>query len=321
MRALGKAVAITIIMLCMTCFAANQKQWLVVEDPPASSVDDAYSEFPRLLLMQISKAGLFRCVDRATYRTQAKELALGDGGDAEFSSAGYCISWVVRSRATARGNILTVSLGYNDIGKSGNNELLQSEDVMVYEWKLNGEDLLTAAARKSARAILFRLMPPQVIEVVKLKSGKTKVVVDCGKDFLSEGDRIKFVRIKTSPRGVKVSSQVGTGVVRSTRSDVSDIQLQGGVAVENDSIEIIDRDTPSDLSLCPVCDGKKKLRIDVKCDGCNGQGKLWHIRGRRRTLQPCQECHGKGTRSMDKICDECGGSGKSTYTKGINRRR
>ena len=59
-----------------------------------------------------------------------------------------------------------------------------------------------------------------------------------------------------------------------------------------------------------TCDGKKKMRIDVKCDGCNGQGKLWHIRGRRRTLQPCQECHGKGTRSMDKICEECGGSGK-----------
>lgn len=309
MKTIKMIIVLTSMMLCVSG-SAKQKQWLVVEDPPSPSRDNSYNEFPRLLLMQISKAGLFRCVDRATYRTQTKELALGDGGDAEFSSAGYCISWVIRSRDTARGAIMTISLGYNNIGKNGNNELEQSEDVMVYEWKLNGEDLLTAAARKSARAILFRLMPPQVVEVAKLKSGKTKAVVDCGKDFLSSGDKVKFVRVKTSQRGVRISNQVGTGIVRSTSVDSSALQLLNGAVAENDNIEFVDNDVPSDLSLCPVCDGKKKMRIDVKCDGCNGQGKLWHIRGRRRTLQPCQECHGKGTRSMDKICEECGGSGK-----------
>ena len=309
-----KKLIMSIMVVLATCFSANAdrqgKKWLVIEDAP-SNIRGAHVDFPRLLLMQISKAGLFRCVDRATYRTQAKELALGDGGDVNFSAAGYCISWVVRTKDTARGKILTVSVGYNNIGKSGNNELLQSEDVLVYERNLKGEDLLTAAAKKCARAILFRLMPPQIVEVKILKSGKTSATVDYGKDFLTIGDKVNFFRKKALKNGKEISKQVGTGVVRSVDTDFSVLQLLKGAVAEDDNVSVVDAEAEAaKAGVCPVCDGKKQIRIDVQCAGCNGQGKLWHIRGRRRTLQPCQECHGKGTRSMDKICEECHGAGK-----------
>lgn len=290
--------------------AQKPNKWLVIEDAPTGTSRE-YADFPRLLLMQISKAGVFRCVDRATYRTQSREIALGDEGDVEFKSAGYCISWVIRSRETARGSILTVSIGYNNIGRSGNNELIRSEDVVVRERSLKGEDMLTAAAKKSARAILFSLMPPQVVEVVTSKSGKKSVIVDYGKDFLTVGEDVYFVRKKESNSGKEISRKVGRGVVKSTDADSSTVLLAKGDVSENDYVSIIDEDQEAAKSgLCPVCDGKKKYKVDVKCDGCNGQGKLWHIRGRSRNLKPCQECGGKGTRSMEKICEECSGSGK-----------
>ena len=285
----------------------KKKQLLVVESPPPGA--EVYNDFPRLLLLQIAKSGTFRCIDRATYRTQKPELKLGDGGAAEFSSAGYCISWVIRSRETSGGTILTVSLGYNDITQGGNNELLQSEEVVVYDRNLKGESLISAAARKSARAILFRLMPPQVVEVSKLKSGLTKVTTDYGRDFFSVGDKVKFVKKKALKTGKEVSVQTGTGVVRAVETDSSALQLLTGKVDEEGEIEFVDAETESAKSgQCPVCGGRKKVRLTVKCMGCNGQGKLWHIRGRNRNLKPCQECNGRGTRTMDKVCDECSGA-------------
>ena len=304
-------VSVISTLICMASIAAQTpNKWLVIEDTPTGTSRE-YADFPRLLLMQISKAGVFRCVDRATYRTQSKEVALGDDGDVEFKSAGYCISWVIRPRETARGLILTVSIGYNNIGRSGNNELIRSEDVVVRERSLKGEDMLTAAAKKSARAILFSLTPPQVVDVTTSKSGKKLATVDYGKEFLSVGENVYILRKKESKNGKSISKKVGLAVVKSADLDSSTVQISKGDVAEDDYLLTIDEDQEASKSgLCPVCDGKKKYKIDVKCDGCNGQGKLWHIRGRSRNLKPCQECGGKGTRSMEKICEECSGSGK-----------
>ena len=64
-------VALSLLVSAMTCVAAikqrvangdDSKPWLVVEN----STETGYSDFPRLLVMQLAKAKLFRCVDRAT---------------------------------------------------------------------------------------------------------------------------------------------------------------------------------------------------------------------------------------------------------------
>lgn len=309
---LRKALLLVAVAGCVLLAAGAgeaKKPWLIIETPPSSAGEGTGNDalltrdFPRLLLMQISKAGVFRCADRETYRTQSKENALGDEGDIELKSAGYCISWVIRSRISPMGTTLTISLGYNNIGRNGNGELIRSEDVIVRERNVKGGDLLTAAAKKAAQAILFSLEPPEVLEVQKSKSGKsgkTEATVTYGKDFFSVGDKVYFEK-KTIKKGHTLLKKVGLGTVTSTELDTSTVLLLQGTVEEENILEMEKKD---EASVCPACNGSK--RAIVKCGTCNGIGKV-----RRRTgITACPACSGRGSLRLNGPCSACGGTGK-----------
>ena len=313
-----KVLGMALVPMCFLtpCHAADKaarKPWLVIEMPTGAEGQN-YDNFPRLLLMQISKAGMFRCVDRATYRTQTRENALGDSGDIEFKSAGYCISWVIRTKQTARGRILTVSLGYNNIGRNGNGELIKSEDVVVHEGHImNGEDLLTVAAKKAARAILFALQPPLVMEVINPNMSMPKATVDYGNDFLSVGEHVYFLR-KVERKGRAITRKIGVGKVVSAELDSSCIlveKLMGkDVIAEDDFIGLIEGSGEiGNLDVCERCNGRRKIKKELKCGQCNGQGKVWY-RKRQLALVTCPVCKGRGSRIVFEICPGCNGTGK-----------
>ena len=228
--------------LCSASETAEHKKWLVVDDMPRETNEDSpnaqqESDFPRLLIMQISKADIFRCCDRSTYKIQARELATAEDGDVEMTSAGYAISWLMRSQKTEEGDVLTVSLGYNNIGKTGNNELITSEDVVVKERDIKGIDILMEVARLSARAILFRLRPPQVIEVSEDDGDGRVATTDYGRDFFSAGEKVSFTR-KVERKGREFYKRVGVGVVVSASADTSCVQLISGTVQEDDYVEL-----------------------------------------------------------------------------------
>ena len=310
-------VVVALVVAMPIGASGKQKKWLVVEDPPRSmerDIFDEYAEFPRLLIMQISKAGVFRCCDRTTYRIQSKETALGDGGDIDFQSVGHAVSWIIRSHNTTRGKVLTVSLGYNNIGKGGNNELITSEDVVVRERNVKGKDFVTEVARKSARAILFRLSPPQVLEV----EGKERnALIDFGKDFFAVGEKVEFTR-KIERKGREISRKVGVGVITSVNADSSMARILNGMVNENDYVEIVDVEKQMvEDGRCPECQGKRKYKVEVKCDACDGQGKIRKVsygfnREVFNRLVQCRLCNGKGVRMVDKPCSECNGTGKAS---------
>lgn len=227
---------------CSAAEVAEQKKWLVVEDAVSDCKgifknDDAGKQFPRLLLMQMSKAGVFHCCDRASYKTQAKELALGENGVGEVKSVGYAISWMIRSQDAVDGKIITVSLGYIDIGKRGNNEVITSEDVVVRECDVKGVDLLTEVARRSAKAILLRLHPPQVVEVNNLPGGGVSATVDFGGDFFEVGEKISFTR-RIIRRNREISGRVGVGIVMTANQDSSIVSLLDGDVKDGDVAEV-----------------------------------------------------------------------------------
>lgn len=307
-------IAVMIFLSCMGVNGGdlNKKKWLVVENKPSDEIPTEFNDFPRLLLMQISKAGMFRCVDRTTYRTQTIEQSLGGSDEVNFISAGYCISWVVRMHETVRGQIVTASIGYNNIGKDGNNELINSEDVVVFVRSLNGVDIATKVAMKAAKAILFNLMPPQVIEVEQTKTGKRVATVDYGKEFLKEGDRVCFVRKKVSARGKIFSKKVGDGVVSSVSIESATIGVLSGDIKEDDyvSVKEIEDKELSMANLCPKCDGMKKIRKEEKCAACNGHGftRIIKQRSRRWRDVKCVHCFGRGILKKTVPCPECNGT-------------
>lgn len=310
--------ALLIKISAMAIADVKSKPLLVIEDAPANSSEGLYegtqkidvNDFPRLLLMQISKSGVFRCIDHKTYRMQARELAIGESDDATLSSAGRCISWVIRGRQGIRGTVLTVSLGYNNISQAGNGELIKSEDVVVREHGLKGSDLLVAAAKKSARAIVFGLCPSEVLEVEKTRLGKIKVIVSYGNGFFTQGDDVYFVK-KIEKKGHVIRKKIGIGTVVSTEIGTSTVILGRGSVEEGNEIELkVDDGDTKNADMCPDCGGRRTIRTEIKCGDCNGQGKLWHIKGRLRTLKPCVVCKGKGTKRIEEPCVTCGGTGR-----------
>ena len=292
---------------------SSGKPLLVIESRPSNG-EDNYTDFPRLLLNQIAKAGVFRCVDRDVYRTQAKENALGGNDDIEFKSAGYCISWRIGKTQSSRGVSLTVVLGYNNIGRTGNGELLKSEDVVVQEKQIrNGEDILSFAAKKAAKAILFCLRPPMVIEIENPNMSMPKATVDYGKDFLSVGERVCFER-KKEKRGRMISRKIAEGKVVSVTTDSSCDHVEKLLGKDNiaedDTLSLMEEMEAPLSGVCPKCNGKKKIKMEISCADCNGQGKVWRIK-RQRTLVACPICKGRGSRTVIQICPECKGTGKS----------
>jgi hypothetical protein len=294
--------------------SAEKKQWLVVENKPQGEIPPEFHDFSRLLLMKISKAGVFRCIDRSTYKTQKIELALGGTDDVDFVSAGYSISWIIRIRETPRGQIVTASIGYNNIGKDGNNELIRSEDVVVFERSLKGMDLATKVAEKASVAILFNLVPPQVLEVENAKNGKKMVVLDYGKGFLNEGDNIIFIRKKKNSRGKEFHRKIGEGVVSSVSSESAMAIVHNGEIKEGDCISVKEKEDKELLlaDSCPKCDGRKNIKKEEKCVGCNGHGftRIIKQRSRRYRDVKCNMCFGKGVKKKIVPCPECNGMGR-----------
>ena len=323
---------------CSAGAAAEQKKWLVVDDMPREAEDGlvgAHQEsvFPRLLIMQISKAGVFRCCDRSTYNIQARELAVGESGDGEMTSAGYAISWVMRSQNTEEGNVLTVSLGYNNIGKDGNNELITSEDVMVKERDVRGVDLLTEVARLSARAILFRLRPPQVVEVSADEGDGSVATIDFGRDYFSVGEKVAFTR-KVERKGREFYKRIGVGMVVSASADTSCVQLLSGTAQEDDNVELFKAERQRSsaakyvLAMCylrgedvPPDPVKAERLLQEAADGGSEKAKeeLKRLRDEHSALElaraeqekesrkeTCTSCSGNGTIE----CARCKGNGE-----------
>jgi len=300
-------------------FGTSSRPLLVVEDAPKDDSCQLFdgsdrvdvSDFSRLLLMQISKANVFRCIDRRTYRTQSKEISLGDSGDIELKSAARSISWVIRGRQGSRGATLTVSLGYNDITPKGNGELIKSEDVIVRERGLKGADLLLAAAKKAARAIVFSLKPSEVLDVEKSPSGKVKATIAYGNGFFAVGDSVYFVK-NTEKKGRSIRKKTEIGTISSVDADTAVVMLSKGTVEEGYEIELNVVDSEADKAdLCPDCDGRRKIKTQVKCGDCNGQGKLWHIKGSSRTLKPCKVCNGRCTKTVEEPCSTCNGTGRA----------
>lgn len=138
-----------------------------------------------------------------------------------------------------------------------------------------------------------------------------KAVVTYGHGFFSRGDEVYFVK-KSEKKGRVIRKKTGIGTVASVESDTSTVSVDKGIAGEGYEIVLKNDDTESQgADLCPDCDGKRTIRTEVKCGDCNGQGKLWHIKGRYRSLKPCAACRGKGTRRVEEPCETCRGSGRA----------
>ncbi len=237
--------------------AKETRPWLIVEDyyngaentgnsramRNGQNQTERFRDFSRLLLMQMAKAGRFRCKDRGSFRTQMTENALAKNPEEiQFIKAGRCITWVPRMTrerySVPEGNrtrmvesdVLTMSIGYTSLELDGNGEVMDSEDVVVRERDLGGTDLLTAVAKEAAKAILFKLAAPEVIAVMP-QDGKTLAIVDYGKDFLSRDDHVSIV-LRRELRGRFIGIEKGSGRVISADKDTSTLVLLGGEVKE-----------------------------------------------------------------------------------------
>lgn len=82
-------------------------------------------------------------------------------------------------------------------------------------------------------------------------------------------------------------------------------------------------------SICPVCNGGKKVQVEppaVKCAFCNGQGQVparsnlscWVCNGKgvvsvTPPVQTCPDCHGRGKKPCESLyCPRCRGVGVVT---------
>ena len=237
--------------------AKETRPWLIVEDyyngaentgnsramRNGQNQTERFRDFSRLLLMQMAKAGRFRCKDRGSFRTQMTENALAKNPEEiQFIKAGRCITWVPRMTrerySVPEGNrtrmvesdVLTMSIGYTSLELDGNGEVMDSEDVVVRERDLGGTDLLTAVAKEAAKAILFKLAAPEVFAVMQ-QDGKTLAIVDYGKDFLSRGDHVSIME-RQERRGRLFGIVKGSGRVVSTDNETSTLVLLGGEVKE-----------------------------------------------------------------------------------------
>ena len=332
-------VALSLLVSAMTCVAAikqrvangdDSKPWLVVEN----STETGYSDFPRLLVMQLAKAKLFRCVDRATYRSQIKELSLGDGGGASFVAAGYLVSWVIRPSAAK--DAWTVSIAYNSLKADGNNEVIESETVMVCNDVRSGMDPLTLIAAKSATAILMRLSPPEIVDVehkmLTTKDGRKVMgyegVVNYGRDFFNDGQKVKIIR-RIRKRGVEVLKEIGTGQICS--STVASSIIRTTVEIKEEYIlDLVIEPTNNTAraktiehsksekrhDTCPKCEGKRYRTEEIQCYKCAGAGALSTQRvgigGRymRPQTRECANCKGRGIVVKKIACEACNATGK-----------
>lgn len=233
--------------------AKETRPWLIVEDyyngaentgnsramRNGQNQTERFRDFSRLLLMQMAKAGRFRCKDRGSFRTQMTENALAKNPEEiQFIKAGRCITWVPRMTRErypvpegnrtrmAESDVLTMSIGYTSLELNGNGEVMDSEDVVVRERDLGGTDLLTAVAKEAAKAILFRLAAPKVIAVMP-QDGKTLVIVDYGKDFLSRDDYVSIGE-RQELQGRFFGIPKGSGRVISADRDSATLVLLGG---------------------------------------------------------------------------------------------
>lgn len=300
------------------------KPWLVIDYEGSVQGGLDAEDFPQLLVMQLAKAGVFRCVEMK----DADFLKRPDVLDAMMSSGDRvsCISWVIRNTDTPRGRVLTISIGYRKLFRTGRGELLKSQDVLVRERGLKGFDLMTFAAKKSARAILFELRQPQVLDLESAGTRKTIAIVDYGRDFFEKGESVDFIRRKTK-NGRTLTRKVGSGVVAFTDIGSTTIALKSGEVKEDDFVMPVEEDLERQASaeeeedrrkaeVCQTCKGRHSIRVRVDCADCNGQGKRLHIKGRSRDIRSCMICGGRGWRSFEKTCPDCKGTGRNLSKQG-----
>lgn len=295
------------------------RPWLVVDGDGSAQEGLDVGDFPQLLVMQLAKADAFRCVEMrdADFLKQSEVLSSVMASGERVS----CVSWVIRKRDTPRGMILTVSIGYRKLFKTGRGELLKSQDLLVREQDLKGIDLMTFVAKKAAKAILFELRQPIVLEIES--SGKVKMaVVDYGRNFFEKGDEVEFMRRKIKD-GRTLTRKVGSGVVSFTDIGATTIAVKSGKVEERDFVMPIEEDVGKEEAtaeaaekrrseVCSTCKGRCSIRVRTDCADCNGQGKRLHIKGRSRDLRSCTICGGRGWRSFQKTCPECSGTGRAT---------
>ena len=300
----------------------GDKPWLVIDYEGSVQGDLDAGDFPQLLVMQLAKAGVFRCVEMK----DADFLKRPDVLDAMMSSGDRvsCISWIIRNTETPRGRVLTISIGYRKLFRTGRGELLKSQDVLVRERGLKGFDLMTFAAKKSARAILFELRQPQVLDLESTGTRKT-AIVDYGRDFFEKGESVDFIRRKTK-NGRTLTRKVGTGVVSFADVGSTMITLKSGEVKEDDFVMPVEEELERQASaeeeecrrpeVCQACKGRRSIRVRVDCADCNGQGKRLHIKGRSRDIRSCIICGGRGWRSFEKTCPDCKGTGRNLSKQG-----
>ena len=159
-------------------------------------------DFRRILIDRVAGSGRFRCSERDTIQSMLRENAMGAEDEVSFTSADRGIKWTLResteqylstgggrSNRKVKGKVLTVTLSFVNLTAGGNGEVLDSDTVVVRERFANGVDLYTYAARNAARAILFKLAAPRIIDLER-DGGGLFATVDYGSDFFAKGERV-----------------------------------------------------------------------------------------------------------------------------------
>lgn len=343
--------------------AKETRPWLIVEDyyngaentgnsramRNGQNQTERFRDFSRLLLMQMAKAGRFRCKDRGSFRTQMTENALAKNPEEiQFIKAGRCITWVPRMTRErysvpegnrtrmAESDVLTMSIGYTSLELNGNGEVMDSEDVVVRERDLGGTDLLTAVAKEAAKAILFRLAAPKVIAVMP-QDGKTLVIVDYGKDFLSRDDYVSIVE-RQELQGRFFGIPKGSGRVISADRDSATLVLLGGEVKKEYYIRLKSKQEVEEAKAAEAAEAARRQQTAAAAPPVQSTATSPTPAPTTQaqsatppaTVQPqpavavqqprayaCTVCRRTGRYAVENTCSVCGGTGKTVTIIGL----
>ena len=265
-------------------------------------------DFRRILIDRVAGSGRFRCSERDTIQSMLRENAMGAEDEVSFTSADRGIKWTLResteqylstgggrSNRKVKGKVLTVTLSFVNLTAGGNGEVLDSDTVVVRERFANGVDLYTYAARNAARAILFKLAAPRIIDLER-DGGGLFATVDYGSDFFAKGERV-IIMERVQKSGVMMSNPKGRGTVIFADKAATRIRVESGLAAEGWHVAMAEEDLSAPNAMptatssaapapaaTPAVPPQRKV---VRCAHCKGTG---HI----TTKTPCQQCNGRG---------------------------
>jgi len=269
-----------------------------------SKKEQTEADFRRILIDRIAGSGRFRCSERDTIQSMLRENAMGAEADVSFTSADRGIKWTLRESTErylsadggrnrkVKGLVLTITLSFVNLTADGNGEVLDSDTVVVRERFANGADLYTYAARNAARAILFKLAAPRIIDVSR-DVGGVFATVDYGSDFFAKGERVVIME-RALKNGIMMSSPRGRGVVAFADKGATRISVESGSAAEGWHVAMADDDMsaplPGAAAIAPGSQMPTSVQAPaaaVRCSQCRGTGRVV-------TKTPCQQCNGRG---------------------------